>query len=190
MDVTSRKSVEDGVASIEGQLGGIDILINNAGAARTSPFLDMTEADWGTVIETCLTGVWRVGQVVARSMVARRCGSIINIASVAGLAVQSTQANYSAAKAGVLHLTRVMAYELARHNVRVNAIAPGYFGTEMNADFVGSVAGRKYIERLVPGRLGELDELDGPVLLLASTAGKFITGTVLPIDGGTLLKGL
>ena len=115
---------------------------------------------------------------------------IINVASVLALAVQRNQSNYASAKAGVAHLTRSMALELGRAGVRVNAVAPGYFETELNTDFFASAAGRSYLERLFPRRLGDLSELDGPVLLLASDAGSFITGIVLTVDGGTMLKGL
>lgn len=190
LDVTDRASVEFAVEAAEAELGPIDILINNAGMADTQSFLDMSEEFWRNVIDTDLTGVWRVGQVVARKMVPRGRGSIINIASVLSLVVQKNQSNYAAAKAGVAQLTRAMALELGRAGVRVNAVAPGYFQTEINADFFASAAGKSYLERLFPRRLGELSELDGPVLLLASEAGSFITGAVLTVDGGTVLKGM
>ncbi|MGO9025865.1 MAG: SDR family NAD(P)-dependent oxidoreductase [Beijerinckiaceae bacterium] len=190
LDVTDRASVESAVEAAEAELGPIDILINNAGMADTQSFLDMSEESWRNVIDTDLTGVWRVGQVVARKMVPRGRGSIINIASVLSLVVQKNQSNYAAAKAGVAQLTRAMALELGRAGVRVNAVAPGYFQTEINADFFASAAGKSYLERLFPRRLGELSELDGPVLLLASEAGSFITGAVLTVDGGTVLKGM
>lgn len=189
MDVTDRASVAAGMALAEAELGSIDVLINNAGVADTAPFLEMSEEAWAKVIDTDLTGVWRVAQEAGRRMAAKGRGSIVNIASALGLAVQKNQANYATAKAGVLHLTRVMALELWRRGVRVNAIAPGYFETEINADFFASDKGAAYVERLQPGRLGQLRELDGPVLLLASDAGSFVTGTVLSVDGGALLKG-
>jgi NAD(P)-dependent dehydrogenase (short-subunit alcohol dehydrogenase family) len=189
-DVTDRASVEAAVEEAETKLGPIDILINNAGMAAVEPFLEMSEESWSNVIDTDLTGVWRVGQAVARKMAPRGRGTIINIASVLALAVQRNQSNYASAKAGVAHLTRAMALELGRAGVRVNAVAPGYFETELNADFFAGAAGRSYLERLFPRRLGELSELDGPVLLLASDAGSFITGIVLTVDGGTVLKGL
>jgi NAD(P)-dependent dehydrogenase (short-subunit alcohol dehydrogenase family) len=165
------------------------VLINNAGMAQPQSFLDMTEEAWADVIDTNLTGVWRVAQVAARQMAANGGGSIINMGSVLGLAPQRMQANYGAAKAGVAHLTKVMAMELARAKIRVNAIAPGYFETELNSEFFGSDAGKAYVEKLFPRRLGDMPELDGLVLLLASEAGSFINGAVLPIDGGSMLKG-
>jgi NAD(P)-dependent dehydrogenase (short-subunit alcohol dehydrogenase family) len=188
MDVTDRASVEAGFAAATDAFGGIDVLLNNAGTAEPQPFLDMTEAAWQRVIETNLTGVWRVAQVAARIMAARGRGAIINVASALGMAPQKSQANYAAAKAAVIQLTRVMALELGSAGVRVNAIAPGYFETEINAEFFASGPGQRYVDRLFPRRLGTLDELDGPVLLLASEAGRFINGTVLPIDGGALLR--
>lgn len=190
LDVTERASVEAAIDEAELKLGPIDILINNAGMADVQPFLEMSEEAWQKVIDTDLTGVWRVGQVVARKMAPRGRGAIVNIASVLAIAVQKNQSNYAAAKAGVAHLTRAMALELARSGIRVNAVAPGYFETEINADFFASPAGRAYLERLFPRRLGDLSELDGPVLLLASDAGSFITGVLLTVDGGTALKGL
>lgn len=190
-DVTDPQGVEAAFTAIATKHGKIDILINNAGVARTAPFLEMTEADWATVMETDLSGVWRCGQAGARIMVeAGNGGSIINIASILGQVVQPTQTNYATAKAGVLHLTKAMARELGRHNVRVNAIAPGYFETDINADFFASEAGRKLISKIFPRRLGALDELNGPLLLLASDAGSFMTGTTLTVDGGATLTGI
>jgi len=147
----------------------------------------MSEQEWSGVIGTDLTGVWRVAQVVARRMVKRRAGAIINMASVLGLAVQPTQANYASAKAGVIQLTRALARELWREGVRVNAIAPGYFPTDMNRGFLESPRGNAYIARLFPGRTGQPKELAGALLLLASDAGSYITGVTLPVDGGILL---
>lgn len=189
LDVTDRASVERCFETAESDLGPIEIVINNAGVADTAPFLEMSEEAWSNVVETNLTGVWRVAQVAARRMAGRGKGSIINISSALALAVQRNQANYASAKAGVLQLTRAMALELGRSGVRVNAIAPGYFQTEINADFFDSQQGQVYVEKLFPRRLGTLDELDGPILLLASDAGSFITGSVLAVEGGALLKG-
>ncbi|WP_245450900.1 SDR family NAD(P)-dependent oxidoreductase [Borborobacter arsenicus] len=188
LDVTDRDSVERGFEIAVAEFGAIDVLVNNAGIADTASFLEMTEEAWSRVVETNLTGVWRVGQVAARIMARQGKGSIINIASALAIGVQKNQANYASAKAGVLQLTRVMAMELGRSGVRVNAIAPGYFQTEINSDFFSSSQGQAYVEKLFPRRLGTLDELDGPILLLASDAGNFITGSVLAVEGGALLK--
>lgn len=188
MDVTSRESVENALQKAKTTYGGIDILINNAGTASAAPFLEMTEDAWSDVIKTNLTGLWRVAQVTARLMAKQKSGSIINIASALGLAPQRNLSNYCAAKAGVIHLTRVMALELIDHGVRVNAIAPGYFETEMNDGFFATEQGKGYIGRLTPKRLGQLKELDGAALLLASDGGSFINGSVIEVDGGARLK--
>lgn len=191
MDVCDRAAVDTGFAQIDSHFGNIDILINNAGVAAPSRFLDMTEADWRRVVDTDLSAVWRVGQAAARRMAAQKTGGvIINIASILGLGAQREQTNYAAAKAGVIQLTRNMALELARDGVRVNALAPGYFATEMNREFFATKRGREYVAGLLPGRPGELRELDGALLLLAGDAGSYINGAVLSVDGGALLGGL
>ncbi|UXX82841.1 SDR family NAD(P)-dependent oxidoreductase [Roseovarius pelagicus] len=188
-DVVDREGLERAFAAFAERHGSVDILINNAGIARTAPFLEMQEADWAAVTETDLGGVWRAAQIAARIMVeGGNGGSIINISSILGQVVQPTQTNYAAAKAGVLHLTRAMARELGRYGVRVNAIPPGYFATDINADFFDSDAGKKMIAKLFPRRLGRMSELDGPLLLLASDAGSFMTGTTLTVDGGATLS--
>lgn len=188
-DVTDREALEAAFSGISEQHGAIDILVNNAGIARPRSFLKMDESDWNTVMDTDLSGVWRTAQIAARHMAeGGRGGSIINIASVLGLVVQPTQVNYATAKAAVLHMTKAMARELGRHGIRVNAIAPGYFRTEINSGFFETEKGKALIARLFPGRLGRYEELDGPLLLLASRAGSFMTGTTLVVDGGTILS--
>lgn len=188
MDVADRDSVDRAVAEAAALAGGLDVLVNNAGIADNARFLEMTEESWQRVLEVDLSGVFRVGQAAARVMAEQgRGGAIVNIASVLGLVVQPTQANYCTAKAGVIQLTQVMARELAREGIRVNAIAPGYFKTEINQDFFDSEAGEAYARQLFPRRIGELRELDGPLLLLASEAGSYMTGVTVPVDGGTVL---
>lgn len=188
MDVNDRQSVESAFEQIVNRFGRVDVLVNNAGVAAPQKFLEMTEQAWSRVLDTDLSAVWRVGQAAARQMVAQKTGgSIINIASALGLAVQRAQANYSAAKAGVIQLTKTMALELGRKGVRVNALAPGYFATEMNREFLESERGREYIGNLLPRRAGALAELDGAVLLLAGGAGGYINGSVLSVDGGAIL---
>lgn len=190
-DVTDRAAVEAAVAGAVAAFGGIDVLVNNAGIARTAWATRMTEEDWAAVVDTDLTAVWRVAQVAARAMQAQgRGGAIVNVASILGRVAQPTQANYAAAKAGVIMLTKVMARELARDGIRVNALCPGYFATEINRDFFASDAGQKLVGRLVPRRLGRLEELDGPLLLLCSAAGSFITGAEIVVDGGAELGGV
>jgi NAD(P)-dependent dehydrogenase (short-subunit alcohol dehydrogenase family) len=191
MDVNDRSSVERAVAAAIERFESIDILLNNAGIARTERFLEMSEQQWKEVIDTNLSGVWRVGQIASGYMVQQpKGGCIINIASVLGMAVQRRQANYSCAKSAVIQLTRTMALELGIKGVRVNAIAPGYFMTDINQEFLTSEVGRKYIGSLFPGRAGTLDELDGVLLLLAAQAGSYIQGSVITVDGGTLLAGV
>jgi NAD(P)-dependent dehydrogenase (short-subunit alcohol dehydrogenase family) len=162
-----------------------DILINNAGIAATRGFLDQTAADWDSVLDINLRGAFLVGQAAAKRMVAAKSGgSIINIASVLGLRVMPGVAGYTAAKAGLIQLTRQMAVELARHSIRVNAIAPGYIASQLNAEFFASEGGQAMIRRIPQRRLGKPEDLDGALLLLASAAGAHITGSVITVDGG------
>lgn len=189
MDVTNVDAIEQAVIDIEAALGGIDILVNNAGVAITKPFLDQAPEDYDTVVNTNLRGCFFVAQRVARRMVERGDGSIINIASVLGQDVIGQVTPYCAAKAGLLHLTRAMGLELAKTGVRVNAIAPGYIETPMNQAFFQSPVGEKMIARKVPvGRLGAPADLDGALLLLASDASKYMTGTAITVDGGFVLS--
>jgi len=162
-----------------------DILVNNAGIAATKPFLDHSAGDFDQVLGINLRGAFLVGQAAARRMVANNSGgSIINIASILGERIIPGVAGYTAAKAGLIHLTRQMAVELARHNIRVNAIAPGYIASDINAEFFASESGRAMIKRIPQRRLGTAADLDGPLLLLASKAGAHMTGSVITVDGG------
>jgi NAD(P)-dependent dehydrogenase (short-subunit alcohol dehydrogenase family) len=188
MDVTDRASVERGVAGAEAALGPITILVNNAGIPSGAFFTKTTEEEWRSVMSVNLDGVFRVGQEAARRMAANRTGgSIINIASLLGLGVIKGLSTYSATKAAVISLTKSMALELARDRVRVNALAPGYFATEFNDAYLASEPGRRMMARVPMARAGEVHELDGPLLLLASDAGAFMTGSVVTVDGGHLL---
>jgi NAD(P)-dependent dehydrogenase (short-subunit alcohol dehydrogenase family) len=192
MDVTSEASVVGAFAEIAEALGRpCDVLVNNSGLTKGGWFREMNEADWDTVIDTNLTGVWRVGKHGANAMVAAGIkGSIINIASITGLRTQMLTTAYCVSKAGVDHLTRQMAVEMARYGVRVNAIAPGYFKTDINDEYLDSEEGAKMIRRIAMRRIGTIRELAGPLLLLASDAGSFMTGSTLVVDGGHLLTGL
>ena len=191
LDISQRDSVDQVVSEIVSDLGQIDVLLNNAGIANPQRFLDMEEAAWQQVIDINQTGVWRMAQAVAKVMIQQdRGGSIINLASVLGIAVQRQQTNYSAAKAAVIQLTKSMALELGRKGIRVNAVAPGYFKTEINTDFLESEKGQSYLASLFPQRAGQLQELEGVMLLLASEAGSYINGEVITVDGGSLLSGL
>ena len=166
------------------------MVINNAGITSTGPALDMGEADWSHVIDTNLRGSWLVAQHAARGMAAQGGGSIVNIASILGLRVTGGVAPYAVSKAGVVQMTKALALEWARHRIRVNALAPGYIETELNDAFFATDAGKALIRRIPQRRLGELRELDGPLLLLASDAGSFMTGSVVTVDGGHLVSGL
>lgn len=185
MDVTDADQVSAGVAHIAKALGPIDILVNNSGVASTKKALDATEADFDFVVDTNLKGAWLVAQAVARQMVERgQGGKIINIASIASLITLGQLASYCASKAAVAHMTRALAVEWARHDIQVNAIGPGYIETDMNRDFFASGAGKKLLERVPQRRIGKPDDLDGALMLLATSASDFMTGSLIMVDGG------
>ncbi len=185
MDVTDRESVKRALARAETELGPLAIVVNNAGIAVPRSALAETEEDWGATLETNLTGAWRVAQEVARLMALHRNGGcIVNIASIAALRASQSVTAYSAAKAGLVSMTRSMANEFARYDIRVNALAPGYFSTDLNSAYLRSEAGEELRERVPQRRFGELSDLDGPLLLLASDAGRYMTGAVVVVDGG------
>lgn len=191
MDVTDRASVEAGFDAAEQAFGTVTVVANNAGVAETKAALEIDEAGWDYVMDANLKAVWGVAQTAARRMVAVGSGgSIVNIASILGLAVGAGLSTYAISKAGVVQLTKALALEFGRANIRVNAICPGYFVTEMNQAFFASQRGQDYIKTTSAGRTGELDEMTAPFLLLASDAGAFINGVALPVDGGHLLGGL
>jgi NAD(P)-dependent dehydrogenase (short-subunit alcohol dehydrogenase family) len=191
MDVTSASSVEQAFADAEAQFGPVAIVINNAGVTMTRAALDVAENDWDSVIGTNLKGAWLVAQHAARRMIHHETGgSIVNIASILGLRVAGGVTPYAISKAGVVQMTKALALEWARHRIRVNALAPGYIETDLNDAFFGSDAGKALIRRIPQRRLGEARELDGPLLLLASDAGSYMTGGVIAVDGGHLVSGL
>lgn len=189
MDVTNPQSVNDAFAEMKA-FGLPTVIINNAGVAQPMPVLDQTEEHWRYTMDTNLDGAWRVATTAAKLLVeANSPGCIINIASVAGLSVGGQLGAYAISKAALLHMTRSMALELGKHKIRVNAIAPGYFSTEMNAGFLESAQGQRLLKSVPTGRFGELEDLDGPLLLLASAAGRHITGHCIVVDGGHILAG-
>jgi NAD(P)-dependent dehydrogenase (short-subunit alcohol dehydrogenase family) len=168
-----------------------DIVVNNAGVTVTKPLLEQTEEDWDAVVGTNLKGGWMVAQEAARRMVAaKKGGSIVNIASILGERVAGGVAPYAVSKAGLVQMTKAMALELARYDIRINAILPGYVVTDLNRDFLQSAAGEKLRSRVPTRRFGQLEDLDGPLLLLASAAGRHMTGSVLAVDGGHLVSSL
>lgn len=192
MDVTDPHSVGEAFDQVTAWRGAPDLVLNNAGAAISRPLLEQSERDWDAVVDTNLKGAWLVAQEAARRLVAQeRPGAIVNIASITGERVAGGVAPYCASKAGLMHLTRALALELARHRIRVNALAPGYVVTELNQDFLASSAGEKLRSRIPQKRFGTASDLDGPLLLLASeAAGGFMTGSVIAADGGHLVGSL
>jgi len=184
MDVSDRESVNAGIAQAQEKFGPITTLINNAGVASPKNFLKTNQSDRDFVMNTNFNGVWNVAQEAALQMVANKIkGSIINIASILGFAAKPGQASYCASKGAVIQLTRSMALDLIKHDIRVNAIAPGWFKTEINSEYFDSPAGKEYISRMPAKRLGELSELTGPIVMLCSDAASFINGSVINVDG-------
>ena len=191
LDVSSADSVKDGFAKVVAQHGAPDIVVNNAGIAQTKPAIQLTEDDWRHVMGTNLDGVWRVATHAAQALVAaNKPGSIVNIASVLGLRQGTNLLAYTTAKAGVVQLTKTLALEWARHRIRVNAIAPGYVETEINQGFFATEAGQSMVKRVPQRRIGTASDLDGALLLLASDAGAYMTGSVVVVDGGHLVNSL
>lgn len=182
----------DGVAAafddLEAALGPATVVVNNAGIPSSSRFVEMPEEEWRSVLDVNLDGVFRVGQEAAKRMKSGGTGgAIINISSVLGLMVLNRLSAYAVSKAAVIQLTKAMALELVRDGIRVNAIAPGYISTEMNDSFLTSDSGQKLLAKVPMARAGHLHELDGPLLLLASDLGTYMTGSVIAVDGGSLL---
>jgi NAD(P)-dependent dehydrogenase (short-subunit alcohol dehydrogenase family) len=190
LDVTDGASISRAFSNLA-SAGGIDILINNAGVTTTTSVLDVSQQEWDQVVDTNLKGNFLVAQGAARLMKAQgRGGAIVNIASILGLRVAGHVAPYTASKAGVVQLTKAMALELARYGIRVNALCPGYIETDLNRDFFASETGQAMIKRIPQRRLGRPEDLDGPLLLLCSDAGSYITGASLAVDGGHLVSTL
>ena len=186
MDVTKADTIQAALDATIAKFGGpADIIVNNSGLSREDWFTNMDEDAFDLVMDTNTKGVWLVARTFAGALVkAGKPGSMINIASVAGKRVGYTMAAYCASKAACEHITRAMAIEMARYGVRVNAIAPGYFETEINDSFLASDEGQKMRKRIPMRRFGEHEELSGPLLLLASEAGSFMTGATVVVDGG------
>jgi 3-oxoacyl-[acyl-carrier protein] reductase len=186
LDVTAHGSIEAAIDAVEAALGPVDILINNAGVAVAKGVLEQTEADWDRVLDTDLKGAFFTAQAAARRMVGRG-GNIVNVASLIALKVVGHLVPYAAAKSGLAQLTKAMALELARHEIRVNALAPGYIETEINRDFLASQAGDRMRKQIPQRRFGTPADLDGALLLLASDASRYMTGSIIVVDGGLVL---
>jgi NAD(P)-dependent dehydrogenase (short-subunit alcohol dehydrogenase family) len=191
LDVTDSQSVQNAFRVIREEVGVADIIVNNAGVSRSSFLADLSEEDWDDVIDTNLKGVFLVAREAVRELIeAGKPGSVINIASILAYRVSKTLSAYIAAKNGVVGLTQAMALEWARHGIRVNAIAPGYFKSEITEKYFATLEGEKTLKQVPMRRIGRLEELDGPLLLLASDAGSFMTGSTVTADGGHLVSSL
>lgn len=186
-DVTQATQVEQAIARIEAEVGAIDILINNAGIQRRFPFTEFPEEEWDNVIEVNQKGVFLVSQQVAKYMIGRRAGKIINICSMQSELGRKTITPYAASKGAVKMLTRGMCVELAEYNIQVNGIAPGYFATEMTTALVNDEAFSAWLYQRTPAaRWGKPEELIGAAVYLASSAANFVNGHLLFVDGGML----
>ncbi len=187
MDVSDHHSVEQAFADMP----ALDVVINNAGISRDGALDQLSEADWNAVVDTNLNGVWAVSKfAIQQWRNDGRPGNIINIASILGLRVGAMLSPYTAAKAAVVQMTRSIALDYARYNIRCNAICPGYVETDINREFFQGPHGGKLIKRIPFHRLGQIDELVGPLLLLASDASSYMSGAAIPVDGGHLCNTL
>jgi gluconate 5-dehydrogenase len=184
-DVTDREAVRAAVATVERAHGHLDILFNNAGIQRRHPFAEFPQDDWDALIATNLTAPFIVSQAVVAGMIRRKRGKIVHIASLMSELARPSVVPYAAAKGGVRQLTRGMAVELAPHNIQVNAIAPGYFATEMNRALIDNAEFNAWVCKRAPaGRWGQPDELAGLAVFLASSASDYVSGQMIVIDGG------
>ncbi len=188
-DVTKPENYAAAFDAAEQDFGPVTLLVNNAGVASGGRFTDTSAEEWRRVQDTNVDAVWHLSQFFAKRLIAaKRGGNIINLASVAGFRVSETPASYAVSKAAAVQITRALALELARHDIRVNAIAPGFITSEMTADFLAGDKGQAMIRRNPQRRVGEASDLDGAVLLLASKrASGFMTGSIITVDGGHLL---
>lgn len=185
MDVLDAASVAKAFDAVEAALGTVDVLVNNAGLSEAAPFPEMTSEQWRRVLDTNLDGPWQVSREMCRRLIAKgKPGRIVNIASITGVLAKGMFANYGTSKAALIHLTKQMAMDLLPHRIQVNALAPGYFPTDMTNWFFETDVGKAEIANLPAQRLGRLDELDGPLLLLSSQASSYINGAVITVDYG------
>jgi 3-oxoacyl-[acyl-carrier protein] reductase len=187
-DVCDRAAMQSAFDAAESKFGTVTILVNNAGVAHAGRAVDLPEEEWRRILSTNLDAVFFTAQEAARRMLAAKAGgAIVNIASVLGLGVDKGVIAYATAKAGVIQMTKALALELAFKGIRVNAIAPGWIVTEMNRDFLSGERGAELKREIPIGRFGEERDLDGPLLLLASDAGRYVTGATIVADGGQVV---
>ena len=191
MDVVNRESIADAFEVMQQVSGAVTILVNNAGIVGREMAFDLPDETFDDVMRTNLKGAWNVSRECAERMIkAATSGSIINISSILGIRVAKGVLPYAASKAALIQMTKALALEWARFNIRVNTLAPGYVATNLNYNFLASDAGKKMISNVPQRRTGEMIDLEGPLLLLASDAGAYMTGTVIPVDGGHLINSL
>ncbi len=191
LDVTDPEAVAAAFDAAEAGLGPVDLLVNNSGIAEPGAALEQSEADWARIFAVNLDGARRMAVAAARRMVARgQGGAVVNVASILGLRQGAGVSAYATTKAALIQMTQQHALEWARHGIRVNALAPGYIETDLNRDFFAGSHGQAMIRRIPQRRLGLPQDLDGPLLLLASDAGAFMTGSVVVAEGGHLTSPL
>ncbi len=189
MDVTDVAAIKTAFDAAERALGPVTVLVNNAGIAVEKLALEQTDSDWDAVLNANLKGAYFAATEAARRMIARgQGGNIVNIASVLGTGVLKAVSPYAASKAGMIQITKALALEWAGHGIRVNALAPGYIDTDINHAFWATPAGEKLARRIPQRRVGHESDLDGAILLLASNASRYMTGSTVTVDGGFLLS--
>jgi len=193
LDVRSAASISAFFDAIDAQFGGADILVNNAGVeAGAHTYITLSSEAWDAVIDTNLKGAWLMAQAFTQRVVAQRKagGVVVNISSITGERLTKGIFPYAVSKAALNHATRVMALEGAKHNVRVNALAPGYIYTNVSKALLDSDVAEEFVRRIPQRRLGEFSDLDGPLLLLASDASRYMTGSIVVVDGGHTVSSL
>jgi NAD(P)-dependent dehydrogenase (short-subunit alcohol dehydrogenase family) len=182
-DVTDQEQIEAAFSSVEAELGPVEVLVANAGITRDGLLMRMSDEDWDAVIATNLTGAFRVARRAARPMIRQKFGRIIFISSVVGQLGSAGQVNYASSKSGLVGLARSLARELGSRGITANVIAPGFIQTEMTAE-LGEALVKKYAEQIPLGRMGDVDDVAGTIEFLAGESAGYITGALIPVDGG------